>query len=506
MKRVSLFSRLSLVGRVVVLASAVAMVVVLVVAAALIAIISLRRAEARESRAKDVTTATLRVENIAFDLESSSRGYTLTGDRRFITLFYAARTGMPVAVGRLKKLVADDPEQFRRAREAEGLMRRYVTDYALPLIAIRTAFPEIARVQTATDEDRRRATEIRDTLGNILAVEQQRSAARSRQAREVAQYAVIVGSVALALSAGLVLLFGAWVARGVAAPVRRASSAAAQVAAGDFDVRLDESGAGEVGALLSAFNSMARALELGRRELLEQNERLRESEQHKRDLISMVSHEIRTPLASVVGFTSLLLEREFPSDEQRRYLEIVDQQARRLAGLAGDFLDVQLLEGGGLSFDYAPFDLVDLASEQVRLFFSHADDHTIDLDVPDEPVIVNADRDRIAQVIGNLLSNAIKYSPSGGRVRLLLTANERNAQLSVVDEGMGIPVADRARIFEKFFRGPGAAAAIGGTGLGLAVAREIVTSHGGRIEVESEPGQGSTFTVRLPRVSAPVSA
>jgi two-component system sensor histidine kinase VicK len=288
--------------------------------------------------------------------------------------------------------------------------------------------------------------------------------------------------------------------------VRRASSAAAQVAAGDFDVRLDESGAGEVGALLSAFNSMARALELGRRELLEQNERLRESEQHKRDLISMVSHEIRTPLASVVGFTSLLLEREFPSDEQRRYLEIVDQQARRLAGLAGDFLDVQLLEGGGLSFDYAPFDLVDLASEQVRLFFSHADDHTIDLDVPDEPVIVNADRDRIAQVIGNLLSNAIKYSPSGGRVRLLLTANERNAQLSVVDEGMGIPVADRARIFEKFFRGPGAAAAIGGTGLGLAVAREIVTSHGGRIEVESEPGQGSTFTVRLPRVSAPVSA
>ena len=242
--------------------------------------------------------------------------------------------------------------------------------------------------------------------------------------------------------------------------------------------------------------------QLGRRELLEQNDRLRESEQHKRDLISMVSHEIRTPLASVVGFTSLLLERDFPPDEQRRYLEIVDQQARRLAGLAGDFLDVQLLEGGGLSFDYAPFDLVDLASEQVRLFFSHADDHTIDLDVPDEPVIVNADRDRIAQVIGNLLSNAIKYSPAGGRVRLLLTANERNAQLSVVDEGMGIPVVDRARIFEKFFRGPGAASAIGGTGLGLAVAREIVTSHGGRIEVESEPGEGSTFTVRLPRVSA----
>ena len=497
--------RLSLVGRVVVLASAVAMVVVLVVATALIAIISLRHAEARETRAKDVTAATLRAENVAFDLESSLRGYVLSGNQHFITLFNDARTNMPGALGRLKTLVADDPAQLQRATATEELLRVYVRDYAQPVIRIRRLSPYAALSTASSDEDRRRANEIRTGLGTILAVEQEHSAARSRHARAVARYTVFVGSVALALSAGLVLLFGAWVARGVAAPVRRTSSAAARVAAGDFDVRLDESGAGEVGELLSAFNSMTRALELARRELLQQNERLRESEQHKRDLISMVSHEIRTPLASVVGFTSLLLERDFSPEEQRRYLEIIDQQARRLAGLAGDFLDVQLLEGGGLSFDYAPFDLVELASEQARLFFSHTSEHSIELDVPDAPVVVNADRDRIAQVIGNLLSNAIKYSPSGGRVRLLLTVNEKGAQLSVEDEGMGIPAADRARIFEKFFRGSDAAAAISGTGLGLAVAREIVTSHGGRIDVESEPGRGSTFTVRLPRVPAPVS-
>jgi two-component system sensor histidine kinase VicK len=87
----------------------------------------------------------------------------------------------------------------------------------------------------------------------------------------------------------------------------------------------------------------------------------------------------------------------------------------------------------------------------------------------------------------------------------VLTANQRGVQLSVTDEGMGIPAADRARIFEKFFRGTDAASAIGGTGLGLAVAREIVTSHGGRIDVESELGRGSTFTVRLPRISAPIA-
>jgi signal transduction histidine kinase len=497
--------RLSLVGRVVFMASAVAMVVVLVVATALIAIISLRRAEARESRAKDVTAATLRSENIAFDLESSLRGYILSGSPQFITLFNDARTSMPVALTRLQALVADDREQLRRARTANVLLRAYVRDYAQPVIKLRRLYPDIALSQTAFDEDSRRSHTIRGTFGTILAVEQHRSAARSRHAREVAHYAIIVGSVALALSAGLVLLFGAWVARSVAAPVRRTASAAAQVAAGDFDVRLDEGGAGEVGALLSAFNSMTRALEHSRRELLEQNDRLRESEQHKRDLISMVSHEIRTPLASVVGFTSLLLERDFSPEEQRRYLEIVDQQARRLASLAGDFLDVQLLEGGGLRFDYAPFDLVDLASEQARLFFSHTSSHTIDLDLPDEPVVVNADRDRIAQVIGNLLSNAIKYSPSGGHVRLRLTADERGAQFSVTDEGLGISASDRVRIFEKFFRGTDAASGIGGTGLGLAVAREIVSSHGGRIEVESEPGHGSTFTVTLPRVPAAVS-
>jgi len=131
--------------------------------------------------------------------------------------------------------------------------------------------------------------------------------------------------------------------------VRRAAAAAADVAAGDLSVRLDEGGTAEVGALVSAFNSMTRSLELSRRELLAQNDRLREGERHKRDLISMISHELRTPLAAVLGFTTLLLERDFPREEQRRYLKIVDSQARRLASLAGDFLDVQLLDGGSLT-------------------------------------------------------------------------------------------------------------------------------------------------------------
>jgi signal transduction histidine kinase len=243
---------------------------------------------------------------------------------------------------------------------------------------------------------------------------------------------------------------------------------------------------------------MTRSLELGRHELLTQNERLREGERHKRDLISMVSHELRTPLASVLGFTSLLLSREFPPEEQRRYLEIIDTEARRLAALAGDFLDVQLLDGGTLVLVRTPFDLVELVREQAQLFFLQLSTHRLDIDVPDAPLVVDGDRDRMSQVVGNLLSNAIKYSPEGGEIKITVRREGSDAVIAVSDQGVGIAPKDTERIFEKFFRTEEAARTVGGTGLGLAVAREIVTSHGGTLDVESEPGEGSTFSVTMP--------
>src|SRR3954451_501231 len=152
----------------------------------------------------------------------------------------------------------------------------------------------------------------------MIGLEKACSARRTAHIRTVTRSAVIASISALAVSAGLVLLFGAWGGRRGARPVREPAPPAAEVAGGDFGIRLDENAAGEVATLVSAFNSMTRSLESGRREVLTQNEQLRESEQHKRDLISMVSHEVRTPLASVLGFTSLLLEREFSPQEQRR--------------------------------------------------------------------------------------------------------------------------------------------------------------------------------------------
>ena len=499
--------RFSLVSRVGLLACVVALVVGVIVAAALLAILSLRKSEQSESRAKDVTVATLRVQTLAIEIESSLRGYVISNNHspRYLTTLRQARGQLPGALSRLDRLVGDDPIQLRRAHDAAGQLQSYLTDYVDNVILIAKISPPDARGAASSDEDKRRTSGIRGTLSSILQTENLRSVRRAVHTHAVSRTAVIIGVVGLAGSAVLVLLFGAWVASGVAAPLRRVAAAATEVTRGDFSVRLDEGGAGEVGTLVSAFNSMARSLEVGRRELLLQNERLRESEQHKRELISMVSHELRTPLSAVLGFTSLLLERDFPPEEQQRYLEIVDTQARRLASLAGDFLDVQLLEGGGFELERAPFDLIELAREQTRLFFSHTELHELVLDLPDEPLIIDGDRDRLAQVVGNLLSNAIKYSPEGGVVRVHVGTQDGRAVFSVSDSGLGIPPEDRDRVFDKFFRGAAKETTVGGTGLGLAVAREIVTTHGGSIAVDSSVGHGSTFTFELPLTLTPAA-
>jgi signal transduction histidine kinase len=488
----------SLVRRVALVAAGLALLVGIAFAAALVAIISLRRSDSRESRSKDVTVAALRVQADASDLESALRGYALSGRSRFLSVFNESRARVPEDTADLRALVRGDPVQSRRALDAQNKLNSYLTDYAENVIVIVKISRTAAQAPAAGAEDKRRTDEIRGTLAAILATEDSRAGAASRHARDVANIALGIGVGALVSSTALILLFGAWIARDVVGPVRRLAAAAADVAGGDLSIRLEEGGSAEVGTLVAAFNSMTRSLELGRHELLTQNERLREGERHKRDLISMVSHELRTPLASVLGFTSLLLSREFPPEEQRRYLEIIDTEARRLAALAGDFLDVQLLDGGTLVLVRTPFDLVELVREQAQLFFLQLSTHRLDIDVPDAPLVVDGDRDRMSQVVGNLLSNAIKYSPEGGEIKITVRREGSDAVIAVSDQGVGIAPKDTERIFEKFFRTEEAARTVGGTGLGLAVAREIVTSHGGTLDVESEPGEGSTFSVTMP--------
>ena len=198
---------------------------------------------------------------------------------------------------------------------------------------------------------------------------------------------------------------------------------------------------------------MAERLQEGRKELEAQNEELRESERMKTELVNIVSHESRTPLASVLGFTALLLKREFDPPTSRHYLGIVDVQARRLAALLEDFLDVQRIEHEGVDLTTEKVDLAHLLDEQAQLYAAQSPKHRLEVELAERPLTVRGDPNRLAQVVGNLLSNAIKYSPDGGTVELVAARNGEGVRIAVRDEGRGIPTDQQSRIFTKFFRG-----------------------------------------------------
>jgi PAS domain S-box-containing protein len=226
----------------------------------------------------------------------------------------------------------------------------------------------------------------------------------------------------------------------------------------------------------------------------------KELDRLKDELVSTVSHELRTPLSSMRGFVELLLAREFPPSEQRRFLEIVDSEIKRLGRLIDNFLDLQRLESGILDYDLERLDLGDLIREATEMFAHASERHEYLLEVPeDDSFNVAGDADRLRQVLRNLLSNATKYSPDGGRVTVSATMDGDRVRVGIRDQGIGMDADTQRKLFTRFYRADSTTTRrIGGTGLGLALVKQIVEAHGGEVGVESEPGKGSEFFFRLP--------
>jgi signal transduction histidine kinase/ActR/RegA family two-component response regulator len=231
--------------------------------------------------------------------------------------------------------------------------------------------------------------------------------------------------------------------------------------------------------------------------------REREIDRMKTEFVSTVSHELRTPLTSIKGSLHLLLSDEgLVLDETQRHLvDISLKNTDRLIRLINNILDISKMEAGHIHLDlelHRPVDFVEMAVEGIRGF---ADSRGIALEsqvAPDVPT-VRVDFDRMVQVVTNLLSNAIKFSPERGRVTVGARRAGADVAIWVTDQGQGIAPEDVGRLFRKFQQLDGRTVrAVGGTGLGLAICRGIVEEHGGRIGVESRPGEGATFTVRLP--------
>jgi signal transduction histidine kinase/DNA-binding response OmpR family regulator len=229
----------------------------------------------------------------------------------------------------------------------------------------------------------------------------------------------------------------------------------------------------------------------------------REAAQLKSDLVATVSHELRTPLTGVLGFAELLQQPDLDRDTRERYTSIIYSEASRLTRLINDFLDLQRIEDQGLTLDLQTLDLGDLIRDVAEMVTAAHETHTIQLDLSDEPIEVTADAERLAQVLTNLLSNAIKYSPNETQIHVSAAIEDGAARVSVRDRGIGIATEHHKDLFTKFFRVDSSdTRTIGGTGLGLALARDVIEAHGGRIGLESSTGDGSTFWFELPHAQA----
>lgn len=232
----------------------------------------------------------------------------------------------------------------------------------------------------------------------------------------------------------------------------------------------------------------------------------RERERLKDELLSTVSHELRTPLAALVGFSELLLTRDYGEAERREFLGIMLKEGQRLAGLVDDILDVQRLRSGRLVLHRSEVDLRD-SVEAAWNRLGASPDHALVLVVPPTLPAVLADPDRLHQVLVNLLSNARKYSPGGGTITVQVTPGDVQLEVAVADRGLGVPAGALPHLFEDFYRVERAEQhEIAGSGLGLAICKKIVEAHDGTIRAESAgPGRGTTVRFTLPLAPAPAT-
>jgi two-component system OmpR family sensor kinase len=424
--------------------------------------------------------------------QSGARGYAITGIPRFLGPY---RQALPAARRTFEEargvLEADELGRLARVEAIFGEWRRR---FAEPTIAlVRQGRTAEATALARTAEGKRRIDAAKRLIADLTAEEAREIEAAENDRRLYGALAIAV----IVLLAIAILLAGRALQRRVHTrltdPLDDLSVAARRLGEGDLSARVPERGVDEVAVVGSSFNKMGAELE----ELVSS---LRQLDEMKGQFVSSVSHELRTPLTSIKGFLeSLLAEEPGPlNEEQREELEIVYRNATRLQDLVDDLLTLSRLESGRIEMDMRPLEVSTVLSDACEELRPAAHEGGLEVRLePERPLVVRADKLRLHQALGNLLGNAIKFSGDGDEVVVRAFGANGTAVIEVSDSGVGIPPDELPRIPERFFRASTAGAAQG-TGLGLAITQEIVDAHGGRMEVYSELGVGSTFRISLP--------
>ena len=311
--------------------------------------------------------------------------------------------------------------------------------------------------------------------GGLTSAEQRLRSAVLRTAGVAAGLAVLVALVASLLMTRLVVR-----------PLRRLSTAARAIGTGEKGVRIGSvTGPGELSELSAAFDAMAASLD--------------RAEELRQGMVADVAHELRTPVAVLQAETEALVDGVRPASPEA--LSSLHDETLRLGRMVEDLQALASADAAGLSLDRQVVDLADVAAQSADTLTERFRAAEVHLDLSLAQVVVWADPQRMGQVVTNLLANASKYTPAGGKVQLSVKGEGSLARLVVTNSGPGIPAAEQQRIFDRFYRGR-AGLRTGGTGIGLAVVKELVEAHGGTVHVEDPPGGGVSFVVILPAVAA----
>lgn len=291
--------------------------------------------------------------------------------------------------------------------------------------------------------------------------------------------------LAALIAAGAALVLGGFFLRGVTAPLRHLERASQRLAEGDLSQRVPGTARDEIGHVAESFNRMA--------------ERLERSEKLRRQMIADIAHELRTPLTVIQGDLQAILDGVYePTPE---VVASIHEESLLLARLVSDLRELSLAEAGELRLEKSVTDLREIVQHAATVIDPalRTKNIVLNLELPQDPVFVEIDAQRIEQVLLNLLTNAERYTPPEGQIRVVLTVRDSNAIVQVSDTGPGIKPEDLPYIFERFWRpDKSRSRATGGSGLGLAIAKYFVEAHGGQIWAESTPSQGATFTFSLP--------
>ncbi len=284
----------------------------------------------------------------------------------------------------------------------------------------------------------------------------------------------------------LILMFasGLYFIKSIVIPVRQIGTTARRYAVGDFSVRITKKNDDEIGELCDIVNHMASELEL--------------SEQMKNDFISSVSHELRTPLTAIKGWAETVGSMPDDAETIAKGMRVITSESERLSRMVEDLLDFSRMQNGRFSLNKNTMDILAELGDAVLIYTEKARCEGIDViyDEPDMLPFVYGDRNRLRQVFVNIIDNAIKYSDKGGVVSVQATMSDaRHIEVDISDTGCGISPQDLPKVKTKFYK---ANHTRRGSGIGLAVADEIVTLHGGKLEIFSEQGVGTTVTITLP--------